>query len=55
MDLLWHTSKNNMARHYAVPDVARLVSAAEKVCETRGDSVLRVVSPAKSRHAQPIR
>ena len=55
MDLLWHTNRNNMARHYAVPDVVRLISASEKVCETRGDSVLRVVSPAKSRHTQPLR
>lgn len=49
MDLLWHTNSNNMARHYAVPDVVRLLSAAESVCDKRNTTVLRVNSPAKSR------
>ena len=40
-DLLGHKS-DRMTTHYSAPDIARLVEAAEKVCERRPNTVLRV-------------
>lgn len=43
-DLLGHRS-DRITTHYSAPDVARLVQAAERVCERRPNTVLRVAAP----------
>lgn len=40
-DLLGHKSER-ITTHYSAPDIARLVESAEKVCERRAHTVLRV-------------
>ena len=40
-DLLGHKSER-ITTHYSAPDIARLVEAAETVCERRPNTVLRV-------------
>ncbi|HZD53860.1 MAG TPA: site-specific integrase [Woeseiaceae bacterium] len=40
-DLLGHKSER-ITTHYSAPDIARLLEAAEKVCERRPNTVLRV-------------
>jgi integrase len=40
-DLLGHKSER-ITTHYSAPDIARLLEAAEKVCERRANTVLRV-------------
>ncbi len=42
-DLLGHKSER-MTTHYSAPDIARLIEAAEKVCERRPNTVLRVAT-----------
>jgi integrase len=42
-DLLGHKSER-ITTHYSAPDIARLLEAAEKVCERRANTVLRVAS-----------
>ncbi len=42
-DLLGHKSER-ITTHYSAPDVARLIEAAEKVCERRPNTVLRVAA-----------
>lgn len=42
-DLLGHKSER-ITTHYSAPDIARLVAAAEKVCERRPNTVLRVAT-----------
>jgi integrase len=42
-DLLGHKSER-ITTHYSAPDVARLIEAAEKVCERRANTVLRVAA-----------
>ena len=42
-DLLGHKS-DRITTHYSAPDIARLVEAANKVCEQR-HTVLRVIVP----------
>ncbi len=42
-DLLGHKSER-ITTHYSVPDIARLIEAAEKVCERRANTVLRVAA-----------
>jgi integrase len=43
-DLLGHKS-DRMTTHYSAPDIARLLEAAEKVCERRPNTVLRIAAP----------
>jgi len=43
-DLLGHKS-DRMTTHYSAPDTARLLDAAEKVCERRPNTVLRIAAP----------
>ena len=42
-DLLGHKSER-ITTHYSAPDIARLIEAAEKVCERRPNTVLRVAA-----------
>jgi len=42
-DLLGHKSER-ITTHYSAPDIARLLEAAEKVCERRPNTVLRVAA-----------
>jgi hypothetical protein len=42
-DLLGHKSER-ITTHYSAPDVARLIEAAEKVCERRANIVLHVAA-----------
>lgn len=42
-DLLGHKSER-ITTHYSAPDIARLVEAAETVCERRPNTVLRVAA-----------
>ncbi len=42
-DLLGHKSER-ITTHYSAPDIARLVEAAESVCERRPHTVLRVAA-----------
>ena len=42
-DLLGHKSER-ITTHYSAPDIARLIEAAEKVCERRENTVLRVAA-----------
>ncbi len=42
-DLLGHKSER-MTTHYSAPDISRLIEAAEKVCERRPNTVLRIAS-----------
>ncbi|HWM29702.1 MAG TPA: site-specific integrase [Woeseiaceae bacterium] len=42
-DLLGHKSER-ITTHYSAPDIARLLEAAEKVCERRANTVLRVAA-----------
>lgn len=42
-DLFGHKSER-MTTHYSAPDISRLIEAAEKVCERRPNTVLRVAS-----------
>ena len=42
-DLLGHKSER-ITTHYSAPDNARLIEAAEKVCERRANTVLRVAA-----------
>ena len=46
-DLLGHKSER-ITTHYSAPDIARLIDAANKVCEPR-HTVLRVVATPQSR------
>jgi hypothetical protein len=42
-DLLGHKSER-ITTHYSAPDIVRLIEAAEKVCERRPNTVLRVAA-----------
>jgi integrase len=42
-DLLGHKSER-ITTHYSAPDIARLIEAAEKVCERRANTILRVAA-----------
>ena len=42
-DLLGHKSER-ITTHYSAPDITRLIEAAEKVCERRANTVLRVAA-----------
>ncbi len=43
-DLLGHKS-DRITTHYSAPDIARLLEAAESVCERRPNTVLRIAPP----------
>jgi len=42
-DLLGHKSER-ITTHYSAPDIARLIEAAEKMCERRANTVSRVAA-----------
>lgn len=51
-DLLGHKA-GRITTHYSAPDVLRLLESANKVCERRQSTILRVASPAKLPHEIP--
>ena len=53
-DLLGHKSER-ITTHYSALDIARLIAAAEKVCERRANTVLRVAVHTILTRAKPKR
>lgn len=53
-DLLGHKSAR-MTTHYSAPDIARLMEAANSVCERRASTVLRLVDHTNLTQSAPIK